>query len=56
MRLCNEKTAYYKYFIRSSDSLLFDFDRSGRLLFLSHPIWSSLLNKYKINYSPEKRV
>ncbi|CAD8145563.1 unnamed protein product [Paramecium pentaurelia] len=56
LRLCHEKTAYYKYFLRSSDTILFDFDKNGRLLFLNHYIWETLKQKYNIQFSPDKKT
>ena len=38
VNLCHEKAAFYKYFLRTGDSLLFDFNKKGELIFLSRPI------------------
>ncbi|CAK69783.1 unnamed protein product (macronuclear) [Paramecium tetraurelia] len=56
LRLCHEKIAYYKYFLRSSDTILFDFDKNGRLLFLNHYIWETLKSKYNIQFTPDQRT
>lgn len=29
IKLCHEKSAFYKYFLRTTDSLLFDFNKLG---------------------------
>ncbi|CAD8159906.1 unnamed protein product [Paramecium pentaurelia] len=56
LRLCHEKIAYYKYFLRSTDTILFDFDKNGRLIFLNHYIWETLKQKYNIQFSLDKRT
>ncbi|CAD8060747.1 unnamed protein product [Paramecium primaurelia] len=56
LRLCHEKIAYYKYFLRSTDTILFDFDKNGRLVFLNHYIWETLKQKYNIQFSLDKRT
>ncbi|CAD8126757.1 unnamed protein product [Paramecium sonneborni] len=53
VKLCYEKSAFYKYFLRTTDSLLFDFNKQGELIFLSRPISKSLKQKYNINFDPK---
>ncbi|CAK91630.1 unnamed protein product (macronuclear) [Paramecium tetraurelia] len=53
VKLCYEKSAFYKYFLRTTDSLLFDFNKQGELIFLSRPISKSLKERYNINFDPK---
>lgn len=35
---CFDRTAYYKFFVKSRDSLIFEFDKKGLITFVSRPI------------------
>ncbi|CAD8156083.1 unnamed protein product [Paramecium octaurelia] len=53
VKLCYEKSAFYKYFLRTTDSLLFDFNKQGELIFLSRPISKAQKQRYNINFDPK---
>jgi cAMP-specific phosphodiesterase 4 len=46
LKLCSEKVAYYKYFLRTADHLLMDFNKQGELIFLSRPITSAMVKQH----------
>ncbi|KAM3132153.1 hypothetical protein pb186bvf_015748 [Paramecium bursaria] len=48
---CYDKSAFYKFFLRSNDSLIFEFDKSGRLVFLSRPIPKQIKEQFNINFN-----
>lgn len=35
--------AYYKFFLRTNDALIFEFDKKGELIFLSRPVPTNLM-------------
>lgn len=40
--VCYEKSAFYKYFLRTKESVMLDFNKKGHLVFLSSPLTSDL--------------
>ncbi|CAD8196125.1 unnamed protein product [Paramecium pentaurelia] len=51
IRECFDKSAFYKFFLRSNDSLIFEFDKSGHLLFLSRPIPKQIKSNFNIQFN-----
>ncbi|CAD8122639.1 unnamed protein product [Paramecium sonneborni] len=51
IRECFDKSAFYKFFLRSNDSLIFEFDKSGHLLFLSRPIPQLIKTNFNIQFN-----
>ncbi|CAD8121676.1 unnamed protein product [Paramecium sonneborni] len=51
IRECFDKSAFYKFFLRSNDSLIFEFDKSGHLLFLSRPIPQQIKTNFNIQFN-----
>lgn len=51
IRECYDKSAFYKFFLRSNDSLIFEFDKSGHLVFLSRPIPPLIKENFNIKFN-----
>ncbi|CAK57375.1 unnamed protein product (macronuclear) [Paramecium tetraurelia] len=51
IRECFDKSAFYKFFLRSNNSLVFEFDKSGHLLFLSRPIPKQIKSNFNIQFN-----
>ncbi|CAD8115521.1 unnamed protein product [Paramecium sonneborni] len=52
IELTYDRITFYKYFIKSKDSIMLEFDKEGKLTFLSRPIPPSLSREFHLNYLP----
>ena len=52
IKQCYDRTTFYKFFVKSQDSLIFEFDKKGQITFVSQPITSKLANDFGINFNP----
>lgn len=46
IELTYDRIPFYKYFIKSKDSIMLEFDKEGLLAFLSRPIPPSLSREF----------
>lgn len=46
IELSYDRIIFYKYFIKSKDSIMLEFDKEGKLAFLSRPIPPSLSREF----------
>ncbi|CAD8201785.1 unnamed protein product [Paramecium pentaurelia] len=54
IRQCYDRTTFYKFFVKSQDTLIFEFDKLGRLIFLSRPIPQEIKREFNINFDPKQ--
>jgi hypothetical protein len=52
IKQCYDKTAYYKFFLRTSDLIIFEFNKKGMLTFLSRPIPKDQKANFQIQFDP----
>ncbi|CAD8195288.1 unnamed protein product [Paramecium pentaurelia] len=52
IELSYDRIIFYKYFIKSKDSIMLEFDKEGKLAFLSRPIPPSLSREFQLSYCP----
>ncbi|CAD8115421.1 unnamed protein product [Paramecium primaurelia] len=50
IELTYDRITFYKYFIKSKDSIMLEFDKEGKLAFLSRPIPPSLSREFQLHY------
>ncbi|CAD8103195.1 unnamed protein product [Paramecium sonneborni] len=50
IELSYDRIIFYKYFIKSKDSIMLEFDKEGKLSFLSRPIPPSLSREFQLTY------
>ncbi|CAD8154379.1 unnamed protein product [Paramecium octaurelia] len=53
IKQCYDRTTFYKFFVKSQDSLIFEFDKQGLITFVSQPITSKLADDFGINFNPQ---
>ncbi|CAD8073508.1 unnamed protein product [Paramecium primaurelia] len=53
IKQCYDRTTFYKFFVKSQDSLIFEFDKQGQITFVSQPITSKLAEEFNINFNPQ---
>ncbi|CAD8077401.1 unnamed protein product [Paramecium sonneborni] len=53
IKQCYDRTTFYKFFVKSQDSLIFEFDKQGQITFVSQPITSKLAEDFNISFNPQ---
>ncbi|CAD8079707.1 unnamed protein product [Paramecium sonneborni] len=54
IKQCYDRTTFYKFFVKSQDSLIFEFDKQGQITFVSQPITKKLADDFGINFNSQK--